>query len=202
MRKLLFLPLIAAALCLAGSSNPAVPKTEKGYVMGTNGVLYLTYPSSWSHSVKRVVNRGRTVDAPFFAPANSNDFNLMIELPKVGEDHTPNLLMLKSTLATAGRAELTNAVEKEIKVIEMESVTGCYFRLTDKRWVDKTPPAGEFKYLVRGYSAVGPFVLSFGLVSNDCERDEPPALEVIKSARFSKQLPTGTNAATAVSTNR
>jgi hypothetical protein len=161
--------------------------TERGFGLGTNGDLILKYPASWSNSVKRVISKNMTFDAPFFIPTNSNDFNFMIELVLVGDKHNTNVAVFKSALITAGRTELTNAVETSIDVHEVEGYPACLFRLTDKRWVGKSPPPGEFKYLTRGYAAVGPLVLTFSLVSNDYLRDEPAAIDVIKHARYEKQ---------------
>jgi hypothetical protein len=185
MRKL-FALLLLPGLWLAGCSKP-VPKTERAYGLGTNGALFLTYPAEWTNSIKRVVEKGYSFDAPFFAPTNSNDFNFMVVLVFVGESKSPTLATLKSSLATRGRDDLTNAVESAISVKELEGMTGCYFNLTDKRWANIPPPAGEFRYLTRGYVALGPLVLNLNLVSNDRNRDFPAALEVIKTARYSKE---------------
>src|SRR5690242_18337536 len=75
---------------LVSTNAPAPPPgmTTKGYGMGSNGTLFLTYPLDWKGSLKHVREGNRTYDAAFFTPPSGNDFNLMIEIANVGENNT------------------------------------------------------------------------------------------------------------------
>ena len=172
-------------------TNSAVTTVEKGYVLGTNGMLYLTFPKNWQDKVQHVVQRDRIFDAVFFTPTNEAYFNFTVEVALVGETNNTNHVQLKSVLRRTGEGELTNATEiaVQLKDFRSDTATGSYFRLTDKKWGLITPPEGEAKYLTQGYASVGPLVLSFRLLSNRPTVQEPVALEVIKSARFSRTFP-------------
>ena len=181
---------------LVSTNAPAPPAgmATKGYGLGSNGTLFLTYPLDWKESVKHSVQKDRVFDAAFFAPPGGNDFNLMIEIANIGENNTKLLdtrARLLEAAQTAGKGELANAVEKlpDVHDLKGDQVGGAYFRITDKTWTNapanREAPDRQFKYLTRGLAKAGPLVLTFGYVADDTN-GESAALDVVRSARFVK----------------
>lgn len=191
--------LFCAALLWAGLARAhaaaAAGEDQKGYRLGTNGMFYLTLPAGWRDKVMHVRENDKTFDAVFLTPADTNQFNLMIEVVGVGGNLT-NTEDLRLVLANGGKTELTNSVETSINLKNFSGgqTAGAYFRITDRRWAKAKPPAGEFKFLTRGYATVGPLVVTFALVSNDAKKDEPAALDLLRHATYSEHSPaiTGT----------
>jgi hypothetical protein len=174
-------PAVAAGKPASGA--PA--ENQKGYLLGTNGTLFLTFPMDWQDGVKHVREKDKVFDAVFFTPADTNRFNFMVEIVGLGGDLT-NVADQRAALNYSGDRELTNCVEKSLKIHDFkgEQAVGAYFRVTDRRLAAAPPNAGDFKYLTHGFAVLGPLVLSFELVSNDPARDEPAAIEVLRRARL------------------
>jgi hypothetical protein len=184
--------VILLAVVLAGwpgaaraQTNSTTTEDHKAYVLGTNGTLYLALPPGWKDSVTRVRGTGGLHDAIIFTPADTNQFNFMIVVFAVTPKHA-GAGELKGSLVQNGERELTNFVETSLTIRDLAGgqATGAYFRVTDRRLVATKPAPGDFKYLTRGYAVIEPLVLTFDLVSNDADRDEPAAIKVLKEARF------------------
>ncbi len=168
-------------------TNSATTETHKAYVLGTNGTFYLAFPPGWHDTVTRVSGLGGQHDAFIFAPEDTNRFNFMIVVFGVAEKHA-GADELKNSLLQNGERELTNFVETSLTVHDFKGdrVTGAYYRVTDRRLAAAKPAPGDFKYLTRGYAVIEPMVLTFDLVSNDADRDEPAAIKLLKEARFTR----------------
>jgi len=158
--------------------------------MGKLGTLVLTYPKIWKEELTTVAEAGEkavmTFDAIRFTPAAGSNFAFQIQIIPVG-DQRATAYDIKAQLVQNGRGELTNSVEGALNIREFKgsNVVAGAFRVTDKRWINTPPPAGEFKYLTQGVAKLGPLILSFRLVANDLDV-EPLALELVKSARIDK----------------
>jgi hypothetical protein len=166
-------------------TNFTTAEDHKAYVLGTNGTLYLALPQGWKDTVTQVRGTDGLHDAIIFTPADTNQFNFMIVVFAVTPKHA-GVGELKNSLLQNGERELTNFVETSLTLRDLAGgdATGAYFRVTDRRLTATKPAAGDFKYLTRGYAVIEPVVLTFDLVSNDADRDEPAAVKVIKGARF------------------
>jgi hypothetical protein len=175
-------PSVTAAQQQTNSTNA---ENHKAYVLGTNGTLYVTLPSGWKDSAKRVRGIGGLHDAIIFTPGDTNQFNLMIVIFSVAEKHA-GAGELKNSLLQSGERELTNCVETSLTIRDLEGggAAGAYFRVTDRRLTAVKPAAGDFKFMTRGFAVLEPLVLTFELDSNDADRDEPAALKVLREARF------------------
>jgi hypothetical protein len=178
-------------LALAGGFGlSAQPLATKSYPIGAPGSLTFSYPATWKEELIRVreyqTNRSSTYDAIKFTPTNSEACNFLIELVPVNQTNAARV-DLKQLLLAQGRGELTNSVETALEIHDLKGgeASGCYFRVTDRRWNNTAPPPGEFKYLTQGYARLGPMVLSFRLVADDAA-SEAEALEVIRTARIIK----------------
>jgi hypothetical protein len=166
-------------------TNSATAEVHKAYVLGTNGTLYLALPPGWKDSVTQVRGTDGPHDAFIFTPADTNQFNFMIVVFAVTPKHAA-AGELKNSLLQNGDRELTSFVETSLTIQDLKGdrAAGAYYRVTDRRLATTKPAAGDFKYLTRGFAVIEPMVLTFDLVSNDADRDEPAAIKVIKEARF------------------
>jgi hypothetical protein len=85
---------------------------------------------------------------------------------------------------SAANAALKEAVEKEVKVLELRGAQsqGYYFLLTDK-----APGPGEFKYLTQGMLSVGELTVAFTILHREAASDDrEKALRVVADAVQSK----------------
>ena len=183
---------VLLAVALAGwpraaraQTNSATAEDHKAYVLGTNGTLYLAVPPGWKDTATRVSGTDGLHDAFIFTPADTNQFNFMIVVFSHSGKHAGAGELKNSLLQNAERG-MTNFVETSLTLQDLtgREATGAYYRVTDRRLVATKPAPGDFKYLTRGYVVIEPMVLTFDLVSNDADRDEPAAIEVLKGARF------------------
>jgi hypothetical protein len=165
-------------------TNTPVEK-HQAYVLGTNGTLYMSLPAGWTNSFNRVSGVGGQHDAIIFAPADTNQFNFMVVVFAVSDRHVGDA-ELKNSLLQSGEQELAASVETSVAIHDFKGgdARGAYYRLTDRRLQKTKPAPGDFRYLTRGYAVLGPMVLTFELVSNDADRDEPAAVEALRGARF------------------
>jgi hypothetical protein len=161
-------------------------KVERTFPISGTGDLILTFPRGWNSSSRPMAAGGTVGQVILLYPKEGYYWILSIEAVNVGTNATKDLDTRK-ILAEAGKAELTNSVEKTltIKDFKADEVSGSYFSLTDKNLTMAAPKDGQYKYLTQGYAKMDGVVLSFRLVSNKISaEDEKAALETIKSARF------------------
>ncbi len=176
-------------------SNSPVPDASaqlliaRDYTFKGAGILRLTFPKTWADMTKRIREGAEPVNVIEFAPFSGTDFILMLEVRNLGPGVTKSF-DIKSSLMKAGQAELENSLEQSIVTHDIDGpeVSGGYYTVTDKRYVNAQPGPGEYRFLTLGYAKVANMVLKFRLVSNQApgeEKDE--AVEMIRSARFTKQ---------------
>ncbi len=166
-------------------TNAVPPANQRVYRLGTNGMLVLTLPPGWVDNLKRVKEKDGTYDAIFITSSDPNEFRFVVEIAGYGDNH-PNAEGMKVLLLRNGNRELTNTLETSLTLRDFQGgqSTGAYYRVTDRRLADATGTSADFKYMTRGFAILGPLVLSFELVSNNAELDEPPAIEVLRQARL------------------
>lgn len=185
------LSAVKPAFSQSASTNQAQTNApgEKhdAYVLGTNGTLYMTVPEGWTNSFKHASGVGGLHDAIIFTPADTNEFNLLLVVFTVSDRHVGDA-ELKDSLAKSGERELAASVETSVALHDFKGgdAEGAYYRLTDRRLQGTKPAPGDFRYLTRGYAVMGPLLLTFELVSNDADRDEPVAIEALRGARFGR----------------
>ncbi len=191
---LLIIGLLAAIRPAFAQLVPAVQtrtnapvENHQAFVLGTNGTLYMTLPPGWTNSYKQASGVGGLHDAIIFMPADTNQFNFMVVVFTVSDGHVGDV-ELKDSLQKNGERNLTQSLETTVAIHEFKGndAEGAYYRLTDRRLQAAKPAPGDFRCLTRGYAVMGPLVLTFELVSNDADRDEPTAIEALRGARFAR----------------
>jgi hypothetical protein len=191
-KKPIVLGLLTA--CLAGwlrdgraQTNAASAENNQAFVLGTNGTLLLTLPARWKGTLKEARGTDGLHDAIVFTSSDTNEFNFLIVVFSTTDKHAGDAEM-KDSLLQSGERELTNYAETSITLHDLQGsqAAGTYFRVTDRRLTATKPAAGDFKYMTRGYAVLGPLVVTFELVSNDADRDEPAAIEVLRQAHFAR----------------
>ena len=169
-------------------TTPAMVK--KSYALGKVGVLNFTFPKEWKDTIRKVNEGDRQFDAVQFGPAEGNDFAIMVEVVYVGETNTDKL-DTKAALFQAGHDELERSVEKSLEIQDFhgEQASGSYFVVTDKNFSMLAEPGPDnYRYLMQGYVKLDGVVLTVRLVSNHIANQQSVVLEMIKTARFTKNV--------------
>jgi hypothetical protein len=175
------------ALPVTGASaqtNAVLPANQKSYRLGTNGTLVLKPPPGWVDRAGQIKEPNGSFHAIYFTPPDRNECRLVVEMAGYG-DH-PDVEGMKALLLSTGKRDLTNSLEPSLTLQDFQGGTsvGAYYRVTDRRLADVTGTATDFRFLTRGFAILGPLVLSFELVSNNADQDEPPVIDVLRQARL------------------
>ena len=158
--------------------------------MGKFGVLRLDFPKEWNDTIRTVTEGGRPFDAVQFTPEEGNDFAIMVEVVYVGETNTDKL-DTKAALFHAGQDELARSVETSLDIQDFRGgqASGSYFVVTDKNVSMLAQPGpDDYRYLMQGYVKLDGVVLTVRLVSNHIANQQPAVLEMIKTARFTRNV--------------
>jgi hypothetical protein len=166
-------------------------KTQKAIEVKDAGVLRIAFPATWDDKLVRVPSRDRFFDSIMLWPRGTNgvfDFELRVDVNNVGETAAARI-DIKEVLQRAGKAELTNSVEKKLDIHEFQGqqTTACYFVVTDKNYDPDHHAKTDYRYLTQGYAKLDGLILSFRLVSNHLPPEQEQTLELIKTVRFEKK---------------
>jgi len=153
----------------------------RSFPLPHHGVLALAVPPSWSDVVHQPP--GDLPPTFLFSPKSGNRFELLLTVfwnIKPGENmNEPG--RLKTIVAVRGQTLLSNAIEKELTVLELRrgETVGYYYVLTEK-----VSEPGGFPYRAEGAIGLGDLTLSFTLLFKDKESDELKApLDMMMSAK-------------------
>jgi hypothetical protein len=178
----------------AAQTNPAL--IQRSFAVGKVGALQLAFPREWNDTIRKVDEGVKQFDAVQFVPAEGNDFAIIVEVIYVGETNTDKLVT-KAALFQAGQVELARSVEKSLDIQEFqgEQAAGSYFVVTDKNFTMLSQPGpNDYRYLMQGYAKLNGVVLTVRLVSNHIANQQASVLEMIKTARFTKNVTGGSPA--------
>lgn len=171
----------------ASQTTPSTnsPKTERGIAVKNAGSLFLTFPKTWEDRITRIPEGGRFFDSVIFRPREGTEFEMMVNVNNVGDTKAASL-DIKAILEKAGQVELTNSVEKSLKIVDLQGpeIIACYFVVTDK---NRTPLKRQYLYLTQGYAKISGLILSFRLVSNQLSPVQDDMLEMMQHAHFVKK---------------
>ena len=169
------------AFAVAGISVAvAADGARKTYPVPDKTKLELSVPTGWKDEV-REGDRGMPPTI-VFTPREGPTFQVLVTpiwrpRPDVP---VPTSEQIRDSVQRVAEQMKTQAVEKELPVVEFEGATGpgYYFSATDK-----APAPNEFKYLTQGMLLVGELAVTFSILTNDGQekvRDE--ALAMLKAA--------------------
>jgi hypothetical protein len=180
----------------ANTNTNAVARRPPGWVardfaIGNKGTLTLLLPDLWTNTILPAPN----VAAPYvtirFKRPYEDDFLLQIDTIPPGE----RILApgAQAVVSSIGNRSLAGAVETELHLQELKGAeaSGYYFALSDKKLANVLQPRpGTYKYQMQGLVIIDGMGLSFTIFYNYFGSPDPDsALEVIRNASFSNQLP-------------
>jgi hypothetical protein len=173
------------AFAFAGISVAlAADGARKTYPVPDKTKLELSVPTAWKDEV-REGDRGMPPTI-VFAPREGQTFQVLVTpiwrpRPDVP---VPTGAQIRDSVQRVADQMKTQAVEKELPVIEFKGATGpgYYFSATDK-----APAPNEFKYLTQGMLLVGELAVTFSILTNDGqEKVRDDALAMLKAATQSR----------------
>jgi hypothetical protein len=174
LKQQLKLPATAAA-----ADKAAATRT---YALPGHGVLQLQAPQSWRDALHQPKDGLPPIIV--FSPTEGKPFEIVIT-PFYPPGQGMALLTLadvRKSVEKAVEEAKSQAVEKEIPIQELKgpSVTGYYFFATDK-----SPQAGEYKYMTQGFFLAGELAPTFTILTNDgSENVIAEALSMLKNAVY------------------
>ncbi len=189
-------PIPVQLLALRPDATPS-SMVERDYAMGNAGILHLTFSNVWKDNIVQIKGTNHALNMVQFLPSKGSDFEALLEIRYVGEAATENL-DTAGRLSELGQSDLTRSVEKslDIRNFTAERASGSYFVITDKSMsMLQEPSPGNYRYLMRGFAKLtNGVILPFWLASNHIENEQAAVLEMIKTARFTRNADGQTSA--------
>jgi hypothetical protein len=177
MRSALIRSFAIVGLVGAVAANAAASPEQ--FVLPNHGTLTLNVPGNWKANVKTPA--GNSPQTILISPKNGAAFEVLLT-PIWGEATRvlPDDAKIHSVVLSAAKGAESASLQKAVAVrnISGPSTRGYYFYATDK-----TPAAGEWKYVRQGTIATGDIVLTFTILTNDGqEANAKTALDMIRHA--------------------
>jgi hypothetical protein len=152
---------------------------DRRYPLPGHGIFQMKVPASWKDEVKQPAN-----DLPptiTLRPASGDQFQVIITpFWKTSEDAPAlNDYSARRMVQRAADAAQPNAVEKNLKIIEVQGSSGhgYYFSATDK-----APEPGSYKFLTQGILRVGELAVAFTILTKDGQKEvDSAALTMLQS---------------------
>jgi hypothetical protein len=171
---LLALLVTATAVAQANSTAP------RRFTLPEHGQFVIQVPADWKGEMSQPANRMPPTIT--FTPASGKPFHiLMTTIWSATKDRQPQSRdQLRATVQRGVDGARTQAVEKELQVVEFQGRTGpgFYFSATDR-----APKPDEYKFLTQGVVRVGELSVTFTILTNDGqEAIVRQALDALKGA--------------------
>jgi hypothetical protein len=170
---LLAVLVVAAAVAQANT-------TARRFTLPDHGQFVIPVPADWKGQVNQPANR--MPPTVTFTPASGKPFHvLMTTIWPAAKDGQPQSRdQLRATVQRGVDGAKTQAVKKELRVVEFQGRTGpgFYFSATDR-----APKPDEYKFLTQGVLRVGELSVTFTILTNDGqEAIVKQALDALKGA--------------------
>lgn len=158
----------AILLFLLASTVATANADEAVIDLGEPGVLVLPLPKDWSHDISPAgADKPPTAE---LRAANSDTIILVTPFwahdgaePDYGTADSVRRVVERSATEVA-----PGAADRELKILPIGADRiGFMFFATDKSLVGRTPPPGEYKYLLQGAVMVGKLLCTFTYLTND-----------------------------------
>ncbi len=170
------LSLLVAATAVAQATTPA----PRRFTLPEHGRFVIPVPADWKGQMSQPANR--TPPTITFTAASGRPFHVLMTTiwPATRDGQPQSRDQLRATVQRAVDGAKTQAVEKELRVVEFQgrSGPGFYFSATDR-----APKPDEYKFLTQGVVRVGELSVTFTILTNDGQ-DEivKQALDALKGA--------------------
>jgi hypothetical protein len=136
---------------------------ERRYTLPDHGQFVLQVPRGWRDELRQPPNR--LPPTIVFGPASGKSFQiLMTTLWPATKGRAPQSpAQLRASVERAAQAVKSQAVEKELPVVEFNgrSGPGFYFSATDP-----APKPGEYRFMTQGIIRVGGLSVTFTILTN------------------------------------
>ena len=171
------LPFLVMAATAAAQTNGATPRR---FTLPDHGSFVIQVPPDWKDQTRQPPNRLPPTIA--FGPGSGKPFQVLLTTiwPATKDRPPQSRDQLRATVERSAEVARTQAVEKELRIVEFQgrSGPGFYFSATDR-----APKPGEFKFLTQGIVRVGELAVTFTILTNDGqEAVVKQALEALKGA--------------------
>jgi hypothetical protein len=155
---LLSLLVIAAAVAQANTTAP------RRFALPEHGQFVIPVPADWKGQVTQRANGMPPTIT--FTPASGEPFHVLMTTiwPAARDGQPQSRDQLRATVQRGVDSAKTQAVEKELRVVEFQGRTGpgFYFSATDR-----APKPDEYKFLTQGVLRVGELSVTFTILTND-----------------------------------
>jgi hypothetical protein len=175
------LALLVTATAVA-QTNTTAPRR---FTLPEHGQFVIQVPADWKGEMSQPANRMPPTIT--FTPASGKPFHiLMTTIWSATKDRTPQSRdQVRATVQRGVDGARTQAVEKELQVVEFQGRTGpgFYFSATDR-----APKPDEYKFLTQGVVRVGELSVTFTILTNDGQ--EAIVKQVLDALKSATQEPT------------
>ena len=168
------------ALLLVVPAALAADGAQKRYALPERGALQMNVPAGWKDEVQSPEQKGLPPTIAF--AGQGQPFTVLVTPMWRASADIP--APTKETILRQVRGAIdsarSQALEKDIKPVEMKSSTGpgYYFSVTDR-----APKPGEFKYMTQGMVKVSDLLVTFTVLTNDGQQNVTrDALAMVRSA--------------------
>ena len=147
------------------ASNLAIDSlVTRRYLMPDLSYIALETPEQWSETVSAEPPSLFTIT---YRPEKSSAYEMMMSAVKASTP-SDDLQAIANTMA---KIQLKSALEKEVQLqtITSSSSTGYAFLLTDQKYAEQAPPAGEYKYALTAVQSTGKYIVVTTCLTNSKE---------------------------------
>ena len=176
IRLSVMLPFLVMAAMAAAQTNGATPRR---FTLPDHGSFVIQVPPDWKDQTRQPPNRLPPTIA--FGPGSGKPFQVLLTTiwPATKDRPPQSRDQLRATVERSAEVARTQAVEKELRIVEFRGAPGR----ASTSATDRAPKPGEFKFLTQGIVRVGELAVTFTILTNDGqEAVVKQALEALKGA--------------------
>ena len=180
MRRIKLSVALLALLVTATVAAQANTTAARRFTLPEHGQLVIAVPPDWKGELSQPANRMPPTIT--FTPASGKPFHILMTAiwPPTKDQQPQSRDQIRTTVQRGVDSARTQAVEKELRIVEFQGRTGpgFYFSATDR-----APKPDEYKFLTQGVVRVGELSVTFTILTNDGqEAVVKQALDALKGA--------------------
>src|SRR5262245_7120188 len=180
MHRIKLSALVVSWLMAATAAAQPDGTTVRRYTLPDHGEFVIQVPADWKDELHQPPNR--LPPTITFGPRSGKAFQIFLTTiwpaAKGSPPQSPD--RLRATVERGAEGARSQAVEKELRIVEFQgrSGPGFYFSATDR-----APKPDEYKFLTQGIVRVGELSVTFTILTNDGQDAVvKQALDALKSA--------------------